>query len=533
MKYTNAFFQLEIKENGVYVHIYPEREGGKKIVIQELAEYLERCGVKGYNLPELNSAISKIKEETTLFVTSNTIPEVNEMAKVRITDDRMMVFIRFYPPSKNGKPMNEKDIMNELAAYKITYGISPKIIQAYLMGRQYCRDIPIAKGKAVVPGRDAKIIYKFDTSPTAKPQLLEDGSVDFHQLNIFTSVHSGDLLAELIPAVEGEPGIDVFGNPVPPLKIRNAMLKHGRNIRMNDEKTQIFSEVDGDVKLEGDTVFVSNTYVVPADVDTSTGDIHYAGNVHVTGNVRSGFVVEASGDVEINGVVEGATIIAGGNIVLKRGAQGMGKGVLEAGNDIVAKFLESCNVKAGNVINTGSSLHCDLIAGNEVIVSGRKGFLIGGTIAAGNKIEASVFGNKMNTNTILRVGVEPEKMERYKDLTISIKEKQEEMTKLKQTLETFKKKVAEGQKLLPNQLVVLKQTSQEFKTISEELETESSEYMVLKEEIDSKTGGKVVVNHTIFPGVCIYISNRVYPVKDIRSRCQFRVAGADVAIVPI
>ena len=30
MKYTNAFFRLDIRENGVYVHIYPEKDGGKK-----------------------------------------------------------------------------------------------------------------------------------------------------------------------------------------------------------------------------------------------------------------------------------------------------------------------------------------------------------------------------------------------------------------------------------------------------------------------------------------------------------------------
>ena len=38
MKYTNAFFQLDIRSNGVYVHIYPAKDGGKPIVIQEFAE---------------------------------------------------------------------------------------------------------------------------------------------------------------------------------------------------------------------------------------------------------------------------------------------------------------------------------------------------------------------------------------------------------------------------------------------------------------------------------------------------------------
>ena len=239
MKYTNAFFRLDIRENGVYVHIYPEKDGGKKIVIQEFSEYLEKVGIRDYNLPELNRAIENATQEVDLFVTSNVISEVNEMAKVRVTDDKMMAIVRFYPPSMNGKFMTEKEIYNELERYNITYGISAKVIKAYTMGQQFCRDIPIAKGTPVVQGKDAQIIYQFETAPTAKPKLLEDGSVDFHELNLFTSVKKGDLLAELIPEVQGQEGKDVYGNPVPPVRVKPGVLKHGRNIRMSEDKTKI------------------------------------------------------------------------------------------------------------------------------------------------------------------------------------------------------------------------------------------------------------------------------------------------------
>ena len=533
MKYTNGYFQLDIREDGTYAHIYPPKTNGKPVVIQEFAEYIEKCGIREYNLPEINKAIAKATEEIDVFVSKNKVSEVPETAKVWVTSDRMQAIIRFYPPSLNGKYMTERDISNELQRVKVTYGISEKVIRAYIAGRQFCRDIPIAKGKAVVPGKDASIKYYFNTNPTAKPQLLEDGTVDFHQLSLFTSVKEGDLLAELTPDVPGEAGMDVFGNTVPPAKVHKGVLKHGRNIRMTEDKTKIYSEVDGDVKLEGDTVFVSNTYTVPADVDASTGDIKYNGNVVVTGNIRAGFTVEASGDIEVNGVVEGAVLKAGGNIVLKRGVQGMSKGSLEAGNDIITKFIESCSVQAGNTINTGSSLHSNLVAGETVIVSGKKGFLIGGTVSAGKRIEASVFGNKMNTPTVLKVGVKPEVMDRFKDLTSIIKEEQEEMLKQKQILETLKKKMQEGQKLLPNQVSLAKQASDSFKSLGESLEKNSKEYMLLKKEIEENTNGKVVVNHAVYPGVHISISNRVYPVKDLRSRCQFRIDGADVIITAI
>jgi len=224
---------------------------------------------------------------------------------------------------------------------------------------------------------------------------------------------------------------------------------------------------------------------------------------------------------------------AGGSIVLKRGVQGMGKGALEAKENIVTKFIESCTVNAGGIINTGSSLHSDLTAGDEVIVSGKKGFLIGGTVSAGKKIEASVFGNKMNTPTVLKVGVSPEVMERFKELTATIKEDQEEMLKHKQNIKALKDKIAAGQKLLPNQVVLAKQSTEEFARLSECLENNSAEYMVLKKEIEENTNGRIDVNHTVYPGVNMYISNRILMIKDIRSRCRFQVDGADIVSVPI
>ena len=204
-----------------------------------------------------------------------------------------------------------------------------------------------------------------------------------------------------------------------------------------------------------------------------------------------------------------------------------------AGNDIVTKFIESCSVRAGHIINTGSSLHSDLNAGEAVIVSGRKGFLIGGTISAGQKIEACVIGNKMNTQTVLKVGVDPEVMDRFKDLTTSIKEKQDDILKSQQILEAVKKKLKEGQKILPNQIMLAKQAGENLKQLNEELDKESSEYMILKQEIENNKDGRVIVDNMVFPGVYIYISNRVYPVKDNRSRCQFRIDGADVVTTPI
>ena len=97
----------------------------------------------------------------------------------------------------------------------------------------------------------------------------------------------------------------------------------------------MYSKVDGHVELTDGKVFVSDTFEVLADVDTSTGDINYDGNVHIKGNVRTGFCVRAKGDIIVDGVVEGAELYSDGQIILKRGIQGMNRGLLQAKGNII------------------------------------------------------------------------------------------------------------------------------------------------------------------------------------------------------
>ena len=124
MKYTNAFFQLDIRKDGVYAHIYPAKNNGKPIAIREFIEYIENCGIKNYNISEINKAIEKATEETDVFISKDKISEIPETAKVWITSDKMMAIIRFYPPSVNGKYMTHRDILNELQRMDIKFGIS-------------------------------------------------------------------------------------------------------------------------------------------------------------------------------------------------------------------------------------------------------------------------------------------------------------------------------------------------------------------------------------------------------------------------
>ena len=62
MRYTNAYFQLVIRENGVFIRIFPAQTNGKPIMMPELFQYLEQCGITEYDIPKLTKEVSMAKE---------------------------------------------------------------------------------------------------------------------------------------------------------------------------------------------------------------------------------------------------------------------------------------------------------------------------------------------------------------------------------------------------------------------------------------------------------------------------------------
>lgn len=274
----------------------------------------------------------------------------------------MLVRASFYPPAETGRNITLEDIQDELAHEKIVYGIDENMVNALLREREYCTEYLIGKGTPPTIGKDAKIEYYFSTNQSLKPKHNEDGSVNYHELNIISKVEKDQLIARLIPAVPGQPGHDVFGNELKPREVQSLRLSYANNIYVSDDGTELYSGVTGHASLVQGKVFVSGVYEVPADVDNSIGDINYPGNVSVKGNVKSGFVIHADGDIVVEGVVEGAELYAGGQIIVKRGIHGMGKGLLSAKGNVVIKFIEGATVKSGGYIETESIIQSKVSA---------------------------------------------------------------------------------------------------------------------------------------------------------------------------
>ena len=300
-------------------------------------------------------------------------------------------------------------------------------------------------------GTDAKIEYFFETDLHAKPTLKEDGSVDFFHLNTLNHCKKGDILARLHPGDPGEYGTDIYQEKIKPRTIKQAVLKYGRNIMISDDRQVLTTQVNGHVSLVEGKVFVSDVLEVE-NVDNSTGNIEYDGNVMVNGNVCTNFKVKAKGDIEVRGVVEGAYLEAEGSVVIARGMNGMAKGTLKAGGNVIAKFIENSKVNAGGYVSAGSILHSEVTAGTEVIVSGKRGFITGGKVCAANLVQVKTLGSYMGADTLVEVGVDPNIKQRIQELQKAMTENKKEMDAMAPVLLGMAQKMTHGVNLKQEQL---------------------------------------------------------------------------------
>lgn len=532
MIYRNAFFQLVMKDEGIYVKIFPARNGGKSLDFEELTNYLNTKKIT-FDLTNLHAQVVMAREPILVrLCDGKTYPE-NEKLYVKISADKMTVIGRFIPPSTGGNTMKKEDIVSDLAFHNVKFGVDNAVIEEWLKNREYCSDIILAKGKEVRNGSDAEITYHFRTDKSVKPRQNEDGSVDFHDLSVISKVNKGDILASLKREDPGDPGMTVMGEVIKPRTVKHLVLRHGKNISVSEDGLIMTSDVSGHACLEDDQVFVSDTYEVPANVDNSTGDIDYDGNVEVKGNVITGFVVKATGDVIVNGVVEGGVIEAGGQIILKRGIQGMGKGRLKAGGNVVAKFIENSDVSAGGYVTTDAIMHSNVSARGEIKVEGKKGFVTGGTIRSGSSIVVKTAGSTMGTKTVLEVGLEPEKIDEFHSTEKRIEDLSKERTQGVQLIALFKKKIDKGEKLAPDKLLQYKLAISNHKKISDEIDLLQERYNQLKEEMENFNSGFISVKGTSYNGVKIVISDASYYVRKDTDYCKFIKENGDIRITGI
>ncbi|MCM1143202.1 MAG: FapA family protein [Blautia sp.] len=528
----NGYFRLIHEKSRTGIKLIPPTDGGKPIAAKDVTEYLSMKDIV-YDRTVLYKAIEAMENEEKVVLLSNkpTLME-RECYKFTMSQDYMQAYVKFYAPSIGGEEMTPQELIEDLKIKGIRFGVKQEVVAEFFKNRNYCEEILIAEGLAPVQGKDAYIEYHFNTDKKAKPTLKEDGSVDFFQLNVVQHCNKGDVLATLIPEVPGKYGMTITGERIKPFDVKKTALKYGNNIEISEDKTTLTSMVNGHVELVEDSVFVSDVLIVE-NVDNATGNIDYEGSVQINGNVCTNFQVKAKGNIEVKGVVEGAVLEADGNIIIARGMNGMARGTLNAGGNIIAKFLENVKAEAGGYIASESILHSTVMAGTEINVDGKRGFITGGKASAVNCINVKTLGSSMGADTVVEVGTDPNLAVKIQELQQKIEEEEKSLQPIQQILVTTKQKIAKGVKMTPEQLQYIKTLTDANQVKTANLKSYAEEVETLQKQMKGKEGAAVIVRGSVYPGTRICIGDVSMTVQKSAQYCRFIKSRGDVKLTGI
>lgn len=215
-------------------------------------------------------------------------------------------------------------------------------------------------------------------------------------------------------------------------------MPRGKNTVADQEERNLFAACDGHVTMIDGKVVVDSVLVITQDIDFATGNIDFVGNIIIHGNITSGFKVYASGDIEIKGSVEAAEVVAGGSIQVRNGIISGAKGIVKAGQNVYAKFIENSTVEAGGDVLVRDSIMQSVIrSGGSVKVTDRRAIIVGGIIQAYNLVESKTLGSQLATQTIVEVGINPHYREEYHNLIKVKTEKKKSMILLTRICKAF------------------------------------------------------------------------------------------------
>lgn len=448
-------------------------------------------------------------------------PRFSDKCKVNISQDNMRASLFLEPPA-DGLAYSVEELTSFLKLKGVYTGIIFSELENMTQNNIYGVDHEVAKGTLPTEGTSGYYEIFFDSESKKKPLIRSDGSVDYQSMSAIDNVRKGEKLAEYHPAVQGTHGYDVRGRQLrcEPCKDLPAFKGSGFDY---DEETHIYTAaIDGRIeyKQSNNTLFIRDVYDHKGDVDYVVGKIDFRGDVVIHGNVLSGTYIRASKTITIEGSVEAATLIAEGDIILKKGIAGDKKAKISCGGNVYASFIEFTTVEAKGNVEANIIMNSTISVGKDIIISGKRGAIVGGVSYAVGFINSTFLGNIAGHKSLAAVGATKELQDRNHLLNVKLerakkglKSTNEEIQKVKDSRIVNERKEVKEAKL--SQLNRRKIRDERIiGHIYEELDR-------IKETMSIASVAKITVNNTAYAGTVIHVDEKEMELTTDMKKVEF------------
>ncbi len=441
---------------------------------------------------------------------------------LRISNDRLSAVLEL-DIHDHEYSISVGNLMSIMEKENIVFGVKMDVL-AQIAENPASVEYPviIANGMPNVDGEDSYL-----RSELEQTGLNEQKVFNFRSVLHIPSVKKGQLLATVVPPVDGTPGKDVTGRIVPAKPGRPLRIKAGNNVIF--EAGQFFAACDGQVSITQKSISVNPVYEVKGDLDLRTGNLDFVGNIVIKGNVPSGYELKAGGDIIVDGLVEAADLKAAGNIVIKGGVAGAMKGKVTAEGSVFANYLNQANVKAGqDIIVKLSILHSRLTAAGNVDC--HTGTIIGGTISAGRDISVKELGNELFTKTELAVGWDPllEKSEQETNASIgTAKMNIRKLTEIELKLAELGRRA--GTLTNEQRQMIAKQRNTRLK-VEQSLGELLADLEFLQLEKQDRLNSCLSVYDKVFPNTKVYFGKYAFLTNQMYKNVSFHLENSEIMI---
>ncbi len=324
-----------------------------------------------------------------------------------VTPDRMRAYLRVIP-SLDFSGITRETIEAVLAAAGVKHGVVQSgidlVVAIQNSSEPYNGFFQIARGDPMRTGEDATI--EFHVQPTSlDPRYDEndDGGIDFKQLNLIENCFAGQRVASIIPPGPGRPGVDVFGDEIPPQPGQPVLVQPGPGILMSSNGRDFTSEIEGRLVFDDNVLSISPLLEISRDIDYSVGNVDFVGKVMVKGSLLDGFYINAKRGVELLGEVGAGRITSEGDVKITGGIKGKNAAIITCRN-LEARYIDDATVEAsGDVVATKEIINSSVKALGRVSTNGA---IIGGVVCGFQGVEADTLGSEMGVTTWVMSGLD-------------------------------------------------------------------------------------------------------------------------------
>ena len=520
--FTNEFLKFISFPDGVYVETF--KKGFSFDQLSSILQAHPEIEIQNYNI--LRNAVN----------TAPHAPEKIGFLKEKIVLELVENDLRAY--IVYNLPLEEMDIKNreqlirmttsKLSEKGIIAGINKALfVEELHSGKSYL----IAQGIAPINGEDSIIhMYKLEES---KPEIQEDGTVDFYELKLINRVNAGDWLGERIEATLGKAGTSVKGNPIKPIDGKTFPLSYDKNSVMEvfeNQKTSLYSRSVGAVNFSDGKISVSSHLEIDGDVDFKTGNIKFDGYVTIKGTVTDGFMVQATKDIEINsqlglGNVKGI-ISTHGSIFIKGGIASKGSVEVKAEKNIFTKFVDNSVITCGGTAHIGFYCINSTVNAGEIIVESSNGKIIGGNVTAQIRIISPVIGSEIEKKTI--VTVTGFNRNAYKDELDGVFHKISELKNEQQRLKIILTQLDSLGELNPFQRKDYNEGFERVLFIKAEIKELEDRRKTIADYLKTRGEGEICISKKMFPNCTLHLKGHKVDITAITMPTSYYIQDGEL-----